>query len=164
MSLRLTPSQAVAMGLAPAPAKTRRKPGEIEILPDGHVVNLAYVGWTEHDLDAKVMELAKRYGWWSASTDTGTIDGLAFHAASVVTASERGWPDRTLIRRRDRRLIFAELKSERGYPSPRQAAVLDLLRCLETGPLAGVDRFAGPSVRVFVWRPSDILEIETVLR
>jgi hypothetical protein len=86
-----------------------------------------------------------------------------------MAQSERGCPDLILIRRRDRRLIFAELKRENGELSPRQVAVMGLLQCLEYEPAAelpssiaiGIDE---PSIQVFLWRPSDLETIREVLR
>ena len=71
-----------------------------------------------------------------------------------------GWPDLVLVRRRDRRLIFAELKRELEVPRPEQLDILQLL-----GVLAG-EHYIGahPTVRldVAVWRPSDLRDpIET---
>lgn len=83
------------------------------------------------------------------------LPGLAFHPR-IMYRTEPGWPDLTLIRRRDRRLLWAELKREKGQLTPRQELVLDLLRSLETPPGSGL------RVEVFVWRPSDwptILEV-----
>jgi hypothetical protein len=177
VTIRLTPAQALALGLddpSAKPARARRKPGELEVLPDGHVVHLPFVDVLEHELDAQLMELAKRYGWYSGPKDEGTLDGLAYHAATPMTQQERGWPDRVLVRRRDRRLIFAELKKERGVATARQAAVLDLLRCLAFNAGVGTDGLfmvgpgtheqLGPRIEVFLWRPCQLEEIEAVLR
>jgi hypothetical protein len=63
-----------------------------------------------------------------------------------------GWPDLTLVRVRDRRLLFVELKAETGEVSPAQHAVHATLR--------------GAGLDVVVWRPSDWAtgEIEGRLR
>lgn len=67
--------------------------------------------------------------------------------------SPAGFPDLTLVKAG--RLIFAELKTERGKTTPEQDAWLADLRTVEletydTDPLDAV-------VRVYVWRPSDLL-------
>lgn len=76
--------------------------------------------------------------------------------------SPAGFPDLTLVR--GGRLIFAELKTERGKTTDEQDAWLEDLGAVEletydTDPLEA-------AVRVFLWRPSDLLEgrIEAVLR
>lgn len=62
----------------------------------------------------------------------------------------RGFPD--LIFVRDRRLVFAELKSQRGRkPSPEQQLWLDEL-----------ERVPG-NITVCLWRPSDWPRVEAVL-
>lgn len=164
MTVRYTEAQALSLGLVPAP-KHRR--GVKLTTADGHLIDPVWLGMNEEGKDgfrAEVMKLVRRYGWSCGYGDEGELPGLAYHAASAMHQAEKGWPDLTLVRRRDRRIIFAELKRENGELSPRQAAVLGLLRCLETGPLAGVDHFAGPSLRVFVWRPSQLDELAAVLR
>ena len=59
-----------------------------------------------------------------------------------------GFPDCVFSRRE--RLIFAELKAGRGKPSIEQEAWLVSLR--------------SAPVEVYVWKPSDIDEIEKILR
>ena len=70
------------------------------------------------------------------------------------------WPDLVLVRVRDRRIVFAELKRELEHPRPEQARVLDVLRGVtfdgtSIDPLANRIR-VGTRVEVFVWRPSDL--------
>jgi hypothetical protein len=95
---------------------------------------------TEADLQRNVRDLARRLGW-----------DLVFHAMQPFHAAERGWPDLVLLRVRDRRLLFVELKAERGRLSDRQEQVIEMLRAVTPDS-------------VFVWRPSDWDEIERVLR
>jgi len=61
--------------------------------------------------------------------------------------STPGWVDLTLIR--PPRLVFAELKTQRGAVSKAQKAVRALLE--------------GCAVEVYLWRPADWDQIETVL-
>ena len=63
--------------------------------------------------------------------------------------SPAGFPDLTLLR--DKVLLFAELKSEKGKVSPAQEEWLQGLSLVET-------------VDVHLWRPSQWPEIEEVLR
>lgn len=60
--------------------------------------------------------------------------------------SRSGFPDRVLIRDR---IIFAELKTEKGKPSDKQVEFLD-----------GLARAGG---EVYLWRPSDFEEIGRIL-
>ena len=108
----------------------------------------------EAEFQAHVIHVARQMGWgitasaWLRQTEEATaygiealpLDGLVFHPRFSV-GSEAGWPDLVLVRRRDKRVLFRELKADKGRVSPRQAAVLELLRAV------GLD--AG------VWRPSD---------
>jgi hypothetical protein len=63
--------------------------------------------------------------------------------------SPAGWPDETLCR--PPRLVFAELKSERGKVTPSQQTWLGLLAQV-------------PGVEVYVWRPSDWPDVERILK
>ena len=114
---------------------------------------------SEAKFQEAVVRLARDLGWgqsaqaWSRQSEElahyapGTpnpLAGLVFHPRFSV-GSEPGWPDLTLLRRRDGRVLFRELKAEAGRLSGRQAAVLDLLTA------CGLD--AG------LWRPSDMERI-----
>lgn len=131
---------------------------------------------TERELQRWVIDQARSLGWGvtlsarramlaeaeAYRVEPPPLDGLVFHPQYSL-GSEPGWPDLTLIRRRDRRLIFAELKAEKGVVSVRQAEVLELLRRLETAT-----RFSGSegraTIEVFVWRPADVERIVEILR
>jgi len=138
---------------------------------------------TEAELQRRVITLARSLGWGvtqaaaekqaaeaiAYGVEPPELDGLVFHPRYSL-GSEPGWPDLTLIRRRDRRLIFAELKGDKGRLKPRQEAVLDLLRCLEVGrSICGEGphpkgsegseerRYCcWPWIQIFVWRPADL--------
>lgn len=75
----------------------------------------------------------------------------------------KGWPDLILIREKDKRIIFAELKSETGKPSPEQERVLSILRSLDWHHTGVAPLMDSPAVEVYLWRPSDIEEIERIL-
>jgi hypothetical protein len=132
--------------------------------------------WSEGAFQAEVIKLARSLGWGTTKSqadamraeaaqygvETPPLDGLVFHPRYSL-GSEPGWPDLTLVRRRDRRLIFAELKAEKGVVSPRQREVLDLLREFVVIPdFIHTDEW--PRIEVFVWRPSDLPRIVEVLR
>jgi hypothetical protein len=60
--------------------------------------------------------------------------------------SQSGFPDRVLVRDR---IIFAELKRDKGKPTPAQKEWLDAL--------------AGAGAEAYLWIPSDLDEIATIL-
>ena len=94
---------------------------------------------TEKQLQASVEELARLLGW------------LVYHTYDS-RRSAPGFPDLVMARDRDRRLIFAELKRERGRCTPDQEDWHNVIN------MAGTP--------AYVWRPSDWLSgrIERVLR
>jgi hypothetical protein len=123
-------------------------------------------------LQRQVVDLARWRGWGVAyrpqrgrasELDDEPLTGLVFHPR-IMYRSEPGWPDLTLVRRRDRRLIFAELKAEDGKLTRRQERVLELLRCLQFDPMEyGGLLPAAPRIEVHVWRPADIERIAEIL-
>ena len=74
------------------------------------------------------------------------------------TAAAAGYPDLTMVNGQRRRIIFAELKTQKGRISSAQHDWIDALddACYES-----VERH---NVSVVVWRPSDWDEIGAVLR
>ena len=88
---------------------------------------------TEADFQHRVASLARLRGW------------SVYAVPDSRRASMSGYPDLTMFHPRQRRLIFAELKREKGKLSPAQVDVLDKLR--------EVKRNVG--IEVYVWRPSD---------
>lgn len=98
---------------------------------------------TEADLQNSLRDLARRFGW------------LTYHTHDS-RRSDPGFPDTVLTR--GGRLIFAELKSDKGRLRPEQMAWLCALR--ETCDVLHPSR----QVQVFVWRPRDWDAIVEVLR
>jgi hypothetical protein len=99
----------------------------------------------EASFQSVVVETARLAGWRVAH----------FRAAKTskgwrtpVTADGAGWPDLVLVR--PPRLIFAELKSERGEVRPNQTEWLDVLRLL-------------PAAETYLWRPSNWDELVEIL-
>ncbi len=91
---------------------------------------------SERDFQQQVLQLAQLYGWRSYHT------WLSVHSAA-------GFPDLVLVR--GGRVIFGELKSERGRVSQAQRDWLDALQeC--------------PGVEVHLWRPADWPQIVATLR
>ncbi len=101
---------------------------------------------TEAELLDAVVDLGHLFGWRAAHfRPARTAHGWR----TPVAADGAGWPDLTLVR--GDRLVFAELKSERGKTTTEQTEWLEHL-----------DKVA----EVHVWRPGDWADgaIETVLR
>lgn len=90
---------------------------------------------TEKQFQAHVLQLASLYGW------------LVFHPYDS-RRSAAGFPDLTLVR--GGKLLFVELKTDRGRSTPDQRLWLDALRA------------TGADARL--WRPKDFAEIEETLR
>lgn len=93
----------------------------------------------EDDFQAAVLDLAEACGWT-----------LRYHTR-ISDQSPAGYPDLTLCRPRDGRLLIAELKTDVGPVSPAQKAWL-----------AGLDTVRHFDVRL--WRPRDLDEIAKLLR
>lgn len=105
---------------------------------------------TEKQLETYVRDLAKLFGWRRYHT------WLSKHSTA-------GFPDEVLLRRN--RLIFAELKREKKYPTAAQKEWLEALSRFQLH----VDKATlyvdnSPSVEVYVWRPSDMDRIAEILR
>lgn len=93
---------------------------------------------SERDFARTVIELAELRGWRVYRTWN------SLH-------SPKGWPDLALVHDRPPRLVFAELKTERGKLTEPQRETLDLLAAV-------------PGVIVAeCWRPSSWARIEAVL-
>uniref|UniRef100_A0A6M3KP81 Putative VRR-NUC domain-containing protein n=2 Tax=viral metagenome TaxID=1070528 RepID=A0A6M3KP81_9ZZZZ len=67
-----------------------------------------------------------------------------------VSGDGEGFPD--LLLARPPRLLLAEIKREDGKPSPQQSDWLDVLSRITNPP------------ETFLWKPSDLDEIEEVLK
>lgn len=107
--------------------------------------------FTEAAFQRQVTDLATLCGWqWVHFRPARTVQGWRTPVSGPLGA---GWPDLVLVRARDRRLVFAELKSGRGRVNVEQHLVLGL-----------IEEIAGGRVQVFVWRPCDLPEIQAVLR
>lgn len=108
---------------------------------------------SEAEFQRAVIDLARLRGW------------LVFHARPARTQSGRwstpmqgnpGFPD--LVMTRGGRVIFAELKAERGRVSRAQQAWLDALSNDTVREPHTWTHFA------FMWRPSDWQQIEEALQ
>jgi hypothetical protein len=97
---------------------------------------------TERDFQKRVTELARINGWTVYSIPDSRFATLS------------GYPDLTMWRTSDRRVIFAELKREKGRLRPAQEIILQELRDL------------APRIKaeIYVWRPSHWQEIISTLK
>ena len=70
---------------------------------------------TENDLKGRVLHLAHQHGW------------SVYHVPQrhMLNGGGRGYPDLTLAR--DGRVMWFELKQEKGYLTPEQAAWVSIL-------------------------------------
>ena len=93
---------------------------------------------TEKQFESQIKDLAKLFGW------------KYYHTWRSIH-SPAGFPDCVLVR--GKRLVIAELKSEKGVVSEKQQDWLDALKQV-------------PCLEVFLWRASDETfdEIVEVLR
>ena len=98
-------------------------------------MNKKYKGVTEKQFQGQIQELAKMFGW------------LYYHTWRSIH-SPAGFPDCVMVRKG--RVIFAELKSEKGKVSPIQQEWLD---ALEESP-----------IEVYLWKPDQFEEIVEILR
>lgn len=87
---------------------------------------------TEAELTASLVALAEALGWT-----------FRYHTHDS-RRSPAGFPDEVLVHPRQRRLVFAELKRQKGRVSPAQREWLDALE------LAGAE--------AYLWRPADLLD------
>ena len=104
---------------------------------------------SERDLLAQVRQLALVCDW------------LVYHTHDS-RRSPAGFPDLVLVR--SERLIFAELKKEKGRVTPDQKRWLDALEACQVAP--GPEMLPGDHwlPEVYIWRPSNWAEIVEVLR
>ena len=93
---------------------------------------------TEKELQAAVIELARWSGW------------TYMHITDSRKSAAVGFPDLVLLHQTTGRLLFVELKSEKGRLRPEQVVWLGLL---------------GHRHEALVWRPADLTsgDIEAVL-
>jgi len=115
---------------------------------------------TEEQWLRTVLDLAAAYGWRTYHVDNSArkVTRRSGTVAWVrnVNVQGKGFPDLVLVRAKDARLIFAELKRDRdARTSPEQNTWLDDLRAVER---------TASSISVVVWRPRDYDAMERALR
>lgn len=103
---------------------------------------------TEAEFMAQVIELARVLGWhWAHFRPAQTRHGWRTPVQGPLGA---GFPDLVLVHPRKQRVVYLELKSEKGKLSAAQGIVHGILLA------AGCE--------VYVWRPNDWDEVVAVLR
>ncbi len=100
---------------------------------------------TETEFQGQVIQLATTLSWRHMHVRRSIGKGRKWTTATNVV----GWPDLVLVSPRFQRVIFAELKSETGKPTPEQLDVLGWLQA------------AGQETAI--WRPSNLDHIALVL-
>ena len=108
--------------------------GDNDTIPIEEAVLRVQNSMKERELQAIVKQMAELCGW-------------EYYHTYDSRRSNPGFPDVVMLR--GERLIVAELKVQKGKVSDHQQ------RWLEKFKLTGVE--------VFLWRPSDIREIEEIL-
>ena len=106
---------------------------------------------SEADLMRAVTDLASILGWeWAHFRPAQTAKGWRTPVSGPLG---KGFPDLVLVRVRDGRLLFVELKTTKGKPSPEQDHVHAALAQVK-------------GIGAYLWRPwhLDSGEIATVLR
>lgn len=105
----------------------------------------------EKTLQERVRQMAALFGW-------------RYYHTHRSQHSPAGFPDVVAIR--GHRLLFAELKTERGRLSEPQQRWLDDLQALAEVVLIFQSAPGSSPIEVYTWRPSDLLSgaIEAVLR
>lgn len=103
---------------------------------------------TETEFQRQVTDLAEILGWsWVHFRPAQTSKGWRTPVSGPLG---KGWVDLVLVRPKDQRTIFAELKADKGKCSVEQLEVHDLM--LRAG------------LHVETWRPADFDHIVKVLQ
>lgn len=107
---------------------------------------------TEAEFQQLIIDAAHYLGWRVAHFRGVRVqrkDGTVFYQTPVQADGE-GFPDLVLVNPTQRRVIYAEIKSETGSLSPEQIAWKALLEA------AGQE--------YYLWKPRDWNEVEKTLR
>lgn len=98
---------------------------------------------------ARVIACAQRLGWRVAHFPRVNPEG---RWRTAVAADAKGYPDLTMLR--GSRLIFAELKTDKGRLRPDQRAWIEQL-CHASAMSYGFE--------VYLWRPRDWHDVQRLL-
>lgn len=112
---------------------------------------------TEMEFQKQVTDLAEILGWsWVHFRPAQTSKGWRTPVSGPLG---KGWVDLVLVHERKQRIIFAELKTEKGRATDEQNAVLSTLQTVGYR-----DDGWRPVVEAHLWRPSDFDRITEALR
>ena len=104
---------------------------------------------SESDLQQRITDRATALGWWIHHDRPARLK----HGEWITPISgDPGFPDLVLVR--DGRVIFIEVKTEKGRLTKAQSGWLGALGISDPDP---------GDVEVYIWRPSDLSIIEKVL-
>jgi hypothetical protein len=107
----------------------------------------------ESEFQRQVVDLARQLGWEHAHfRKARTKDSWR---TPVSGGLGKGWPDLVLVHPGKRRLIVAELKSQKRAVTPDQKYVLAVL--------GAVAEAIGDRFEVHVWRPGDLEAVSAAL-
>ncbi len=118
---------------------------------------------TEAEFQRQVTDLAELLGWeWAHFRPALTAKGWRTPVSGPLG---KGWPDLVLVHAAKKRLIFAELKSEKGRLTWDQARVHETLTTLDWHhwKTEGIG-WVLPRLELHTWRPTDFDEIQMALR
>lgn len=102
---------------------------------------------------AQLLAAVSEKEWMGYVTSLAAIRGWDSYHTFDSRHSPAGFPDCVFVR--GGRLVFAELKSEKGKATVTQQRWLD--------QLSNIAAAAGGAVEVYLWRPSDRDQVEAVL-
>ena len=101
----------------------------------------------EGDFQQAVIDYAHLCGWWVAHFRPSLQRSGRWSTA--VQADGAGFPDLCMVNQEKGRVLFVELKTEKGQPTAEQHEWLMMLQ--------------GCGCQAFLWRPSDWQEIEAII-
>lgn len=111
---------------------------------------------SEAKFQRQVIELAHWFGFTVAHFRPGRVtrNGVEKYE-TAVGADGKGFPDLVLVNPGQQRIIFAELKTDKGrVTAPQSEWIHRLMACMAPGARH----------EVYLWRPSHWAEIEAALR
>lgn len=106
----------------------------------------------EAEFQQQIIDLAQYLGYMVVhfrGVGVQRQDGSVYYQ-TPVQADGKGFPDLVLAHKERKRVIFAEVKSEKGTLTPEQYEWLQVLS-------------ACPGVEVYQWKPSEWGEVDKVL-